>query len=586
MEKQSQPQFSKKPLQLISFTKDNKLKCHKESLQFIQSNLQSPFALISFIGPIRQGKSLLLNYFSGRLAKDIDPDLRFKMSNGVESYTHGVYINPDPIKKNGIHYYFIDCQGKENKKEEDEKIYSLVFLISSLCIFQSSKTITYDHDFLLPYLKSRLYVNKKIDQKEIFDELLLINPNMRISFLVRDCPPKKVKEVKELFSKVFLVDEKISSSNENNDSRKQNQADMRNIVRKMLREDFKLDNDSLYTLPYYLDKMEDKYDWENYNEDISSDDLCEEFKTKADEFLDNHIVKKAKALVYLDYYNNKANFLKNVDFAALIEIYVKLINEGKLDNLFQDINTILSNTKEQIFEKYNSSIDAIFEDNEITANITKEAELKDYYTKKFNKLNKLLLEDIENHGKIKGIKIPNLKIESWINEFDQQFLQKLNKKIEIFKKDLDIIRLQNEVEIKENLQKETLKKLEDEKQKVEELINKEAREKNQNECSSFLEEKKEIPHNTTIPIIANNPIIPAQQHYIDNDFDFDYSYLGHNTSSNHIPSYLPKRNDGGLDMRYSVNKSYVSNSMSVPLKKNGTPDMRYSVNKALFGRRR
>jgi len=52
----------------------------------------------------------------------------------------------------------------------------------------------------------------------------------------------------------------------------------------------------------------------------------------------------------------------------------------------------------------------------------------------------------------------------------------------------------------------------------------------------------------------------------------------------YLPADLPKRNDGFLDMRYSVNKSYVAHNMtSIPTRKDGRPDMRYSVNKQLFG---
>ena len=456
-----------KSIQIISFQEDGSLKVQSNALRFFKKNLKTPCSFISIIGPVRQGKSLLLNLIIGNLNPQTSSG-RFSMSDGLESHTRGVFIYPTPIENGGVSYYFLDCQGKENKKEEDIRVFTLMCLISSLCIFQAMKTLTYDHDFLLPYLKSRKYIKEVLAQDTNYSEqTLIINPDLKLLFLVRDCPDSKKAEVNELFQKVFLdyedyKDYKEENNIQGNRSLKQIEVDKRNNVRELLKEEFNLTEDDVFNLPYYLEKIEDNYKWKKYNEDIKEDILSESFKKKVDILVKNHIIGHVRPLGY-ETKRGIFSALRGPELAQIIVLYVKMINDNKVNNIFDEIELLLLKVKDEVMSLYIPNLPKLFDNSEeISTRFTNIEEFESYYNKKFDRLLESFKAEIKNSERKNQIKIASIKSVVWIEEFERNFQLLLEKEITIFKKELEIQRIKREEEERKRLEEEERKRLEDE----------------------------------------------------------------------------------------------------------------------------
>ena len=445
-----------KSIQIISFEEDGTLKLQSNAIKFFQKHLKTPCAFVSIIGPVRQGKSLLLNLIIGNLNPQSSSG-RFSMSNGLESHTRGVFIYPTPIENGGISYYFLDCQGKENKKEEDIRVFTLMCLISSLCIFQTMKTLTYDHDFLLPYLKSRKYIKEVLTQDPNYSEqTLIINPNLKLLFLVRDCPDSKKAEVSELFQKVFIDYEDYQEENDisGNRSLKQIEVNKRNTVRQLLKEEFNLSDENVFNLPYYLDKIEENYKWKQYNEEVKEEVLSKSFKQKVDILVKNHIIGHVRPLGYI---KKRGVFLaiRGEELARVIALYVKMINENKVNNIFDEMELLLLKVKEEVMSLYTPNIPKIFENSEHAyTQFNDVKKFEDYYHRKFDKLIESFEQEVEKAGRKNQIEIPNIKQILWIEELEKNFKLLLEKEVSIFKKELEIQRIKREEEERKRREEE------------------------------------------------------------------------------------------------------------------------------------
>ena len=83
---------------MISKDEYNHLKLNEESLNLLK-NIDGDIAVCSIAGSYRSGKSFLLNNIYKSLSGDQVSD-NFKVGNGINGFTKGVWINPNIIPIN------------------------------------------------------------------------------------------------------------------------------------------------------------------------------------------------------------------------------------------------------------------------------------------------------------------------------------------------------------------------------------------------------------------------------------------------------------------------------------------------------
>jgi hypothetical protein len=447
-----------KPIRLIAFEDDGSLKLQSQGKKFFKDHLQTPCAFISIIGQIRQGKSLLMNLMLETLngpSTNSTSSGKFSMSDGLESHTKGVFIFPVPIQNAGVNYYFIDCQGKENKKEEDIKLFTLICLMSSLCVFQSMKTITYEHDFILPYLRSRKHIRDVLAKdSEHEGKDLIINPNLKLLFLVRDCPDSKTKEIHDVFRKVFLEHESPPEVEEAEFNMKKQEIEKRNNVREILRTEFDLSEKDIFNLPYYLDKVENDYKFTKFNDQLTENHLSKEFVTKTQMLLKNFIIGHIQPLGY----NKRRGVflpLKGQELCKIVEVYIKMINEGKVHNIFNEMELIMTKIKEELFNIFLPALQDLFAGKLQEAyHFANLEDFSNFYKNMFERLQEQFKQESTRIGKVYQTKIPNYKILQWLEDLQSKFQEVLLKEMEVYQKELEIRRLKRGAEEAEQRRRE------------------------------------------------------------------------------------------------------------------------------------
>lgn len=128
-------------LQLLKYHEGQYL-IPSETKEFLTTVLaDTPLAPISAAGPMRSGKSYLLNLL-------LEIPNAFSMSGTVHSETRGVWISKktQPIHNNGISYHILYCDTEglnspDSKLELDTKIFVFAMLISSKFMFNSKGAI-------------------------------------------------------------------------------------------------------------------------------------------------------------------------------------------------------------------------------------------------------------------------------------------------------------------------------------------------------------------------------------------------------------------------------------------------------------
>jgi methylphosphotriester-DNA--protein-cysteine methyltransferase len=619
-----------RPIKLVSFEEDGSLKLQATANKLLKNHLQHPCAFISIVGGIRQGKSLLLNLLLNNLDKNAAVNNRFSMSDGLTSHTRGLYIYPTPLQHAGINYYFIDCQGKENKREEDIKIYTVLCLICSLCIFQSVKTLTYEHDFLLPYLKSRKYIKEAAAENPENMVCSVINEEMKVMFLVRDCPDSKKAEIENVFRRVFLEDEpEVESKEGNEDSKsKNNEILMRNDVRARLKEEFQLTTHNLFTLPYYLDTLESNLDWNIYNEDVKEEILSKKFKDKAQELLKSHIVGKAQPLAYKKR-KGAVTYVNGAELARLLKDYVRLINEGKIATIFNEMELLFTKVRDELFTTYQPALNLLF-DNINWDRFKNLADFTDHYFDRFSKLQQSFAEAAPVIAKKIQVKVPYSKVVTWMDELEKAFKQVFARECELFEKELEIRKLEIE---RERLKKEAAERLrrEEQQRKDQENLaktltlqppNVAARAK---PASNLLSDESKMDlesliHHLSTASNSVSKLSTASSTSKKSQFIGDITHLldvkpeeAKRRLDAIDTSTLSYKMDGTLDLRYNsskeylnlleiskmqddVNSTFIKHSLNgtlgeddypphLPRKKDGTLDMRFSVNKEYMSQR-
>jgi len=218
----------------------------------------------------------------------------------------------------------------------------------------------------------------------------------------------------------------------------------------------------------------------------------------------------------------------------------------------------------------------------------------------------------KKHALDAEISIPENIKSNWVSSLQEHFDSQLAKSAESFKNTLEIKRLEEEIAIENLLNNHFQRQLQEDKQKTDQKIANLSSELHlhdelkQEEIKAGPSSNIQIASPNNLPALPNNgdgayvdaytptqyytpteyrpaaPVYPASQTY--HPHTSNYTSNSNYSTGMYLPADLPKRNDGFLDMRYSVNKSYVAHNMtSIPTRKDGRPDMRYSVNKQLFG---
>ncbi|XP_072889750.1 guanylate-binding protein 1-like [Hemitrygon akajei] len=155
-----------KPLQLVC-NKDGKLQLIPEALKVLQS-IEDPMVVVAMVGAARTGKSYLMNCLAG------DKN-GFSVDSTTQTHAKGIWMwcRPLPERPNEV-LLLLDTEGLEDPEgdiDNDNSIYSLTILLSSILIYNGQKNIDQQS---LQYLHIVTEMTKRI--------LLKSQPNVRDSW--------------------------------------------------------------------------------------------------------------------------------------------------------------------------------------------------------------------------------------------------------------------------------------------------------------------------------------------------------------------------------------------------------------------
>ncbi|XP_059809241.1 guanylate-binding protein 1-like [Hypanus sabinus] len=126
-----------KPLQLI-YNKDGELQLNPEALKVLRS-IEDPMVVVAVVGAARTGKSYLLNCLAG--SKN-----GFSVDSSVQAHTKGIWMlcQSLPQRPNEV-LLLLDTEGfgdpDKGDKHNDNSIYSLAILLSSILIYNGQRNI-------------------------------------------------------------------------------------------------------------------------------------------------------------------------------------------------------------------------------------------------------------------------------------------------------------------------------------------------------------------------------------------------------------------------------------------------------------
>ena len=123
---------------LFKYTDDGKLIfCQDAAEQFFKSVYDDPIAIVSCVGPYRQGKSFVLNQI---LLKENS----FRVSSESNACTRGIWISQTILKHNGKKIFVMDSEGVKStnaNNNTDNIIFCLCIVLSSFLIYNTKACI-------------------------------------------------------------------------------------------------------------------------------------------------------------------------------------------------------------------------------------------------------------------------------------------------------------------------------------------------------------------------------------------------------------------------------------------------------------
>ena len=319
----SSPIVTNSPIQLIDFSRGFQI--NPQALQFLRS-IKEEIIIVSVVGKARTGKSYLMNLLLDLIGKGIPG---FQVASSLQSCTKGIWLWGTP--KNSLNgsakIVFLDSEGTSSTDKStrtyDSRIFALVVLISSLFLYNTYSNIDengINELSLAAHLSDAITTNSNINKDDLLTEL-----SPKFIWIIRDFTLEKVhpETGEEITSKEYLelcLKNKRSGKNSNdNNVIRQNiikffpERDCVTLVRPVESE---ADLKRLSSIPYNNLKPEFKM----------------EFKKLKDKIFKEALPKKL---------NGKK--LTGPALATLIEVFVKVINSGKIPNI--------NNTWDSVIEK-------------------------------------------------------------------------------------------------------------------------------------------------------------------------------------------------------------------------------------------
>ena len=311
------------PIQLIDFSRGFQI--NKQALDFLKS-IKDEIIIVSVVGKARTGKSYLMNLLLDNIGKGTQG---FQVASSLQSCTKGIWLWGTP--KNSLNgnakIVFLDSEGTSSTDKStrtyDSRIFALVVLISSLFLYNTYSNID-EHGInelsLAAHLSNAITTNSNIDKDELLTEL-----SPKFIWIIRDFTLEKVhpETGEEISSKEYLelcLKNKRCGKNAND-----NNVIRQNIIK------FFPERDCV-TLVRPVDSEADLKRLNN----IPYNNLKPEFKME---------FKKLKDKIFKEALPKKLNGKKLTGpaLATLIEVFVKVINSGKIPNI--------NNTWDSVIEK-------------------------------------------------------------------------------------------------------------------------------------------------------------------------------------------------------------------------------------------
>jgi hypothetical protein len=365
----SSPIVTNSPIQLIDFSRGFQI--NPQALQFLRS-IKEEIIIVSVVGKARTGKSYLMNLLLDLIGKGIPG---FQVASSLQSCTKGIWLWGTP--KNSLNgsakIVFLDSEGTSSTDKStrtyDSRIFALVVLISSLFLYNTYSNIDengINELSLAAHLSDAITTNSNINKDDLLTEL-----SPKFIWIIRDFTLEKVhpETGEEITSKEYLelcLKNKRSGKNSNdNNVIRQNiikffpERDCVTLIRPV---DSEADLKRLNSIPYNNLKPEFKM----------------EFKKLKDKIFKEALPKKL---------NGKK--LTGPALATLIEVFVKVINSGKIPNINNTWDSVI---EKDVSDSFYKSYDLFKMNlNELKLGPTNPYNnsdlLKKLYTYKYNSLN-------------------------------------------------------------------------------------------------------------------------------------------------------------------------------------------------------
>ena len=363
------PIMTNSPIQLIDFSRGFQI--NQQALQFLRS-IKEEIIIVSVVGKARTGKSYLMNLLLDLIGKGIPG---FQVASSLQSCTKGIWLWGTP--KNSLNgnakIVFLDSEGTSSTDKStrtyDSRIFALVVLISSLFLYNTYSNIDengINELSLAAHLSDAITTNSNINKDDLLTEL-----SPKFIWIIRDFTLEKVhpETGEEITSKEYLelcLKNKRSGKNSNdNNVIRQNiikffpERDCVTLIRPV---DSEADLKRLNSIPYNNLKPEFKM----------------EFKKLKDKIFKEALPKKL---------NGKK--LTGPALATLIEVFVKVINSGKIPNINNTWDSVI---EKDVSDSFYKSYDLFKMNlNELRLGPTNPYNnsdlLKKLYTYKYNSLN-------------------------------------------------------------------------------------------------------------------------------------------------------------------------------------------------------
>lgn len=346
----SSTKFIDEAIPLITISAENKMEINKQAVEIL-SLIPKPLGVVGVAGQYRTGKSYLLNRVILNQSKG------FPVGPTINPCTKGIWIWGRPLKgftKEGknVNIIVIDSEGLgaiDEDTSHDSRIFSLVMLLSSCFVYNSTGTIdesALENLSLIVDLTKNIQIkSRQVQDDDEYENFAFYMPSF--VWVVRDFSLDLIDKYQNKITSDEYFEEALIEQDGSSD-----QIEQKNRIRRILSHFFR--ERHCHTLVRPVNEEEDLKNIETMSDDKLRPQFIEQAHDLRSQILDNARIKTLED-----------HPLSGKMFADLIRSYVEAINQHKIPVIENCWNYICKNechkAKEACIKMYEEEMNSAFQ---------------------------------------------------------------------------------------------------------------------------------------------------------------------------------------------------------------------------------